>query len=59
VAIGQKTVVHTAQVEPGFCFVEHDEIIARALHFGETDLHGENYHWRRGSFARAKDLSIL
>ena len=39
VAVGQKAVLGRAELKAALGFVEHDKVIARALHFGEADAH--------------------
>jgi hypothetical protein len=58
-AVSHKAVVRGAQLEPVFRFVEHDEIVPRTLHFGKTDLHERNYHWRSGVFDGVKDIDAV
>jgi hypothetical protein len=40
VAVGQEAVLTRGQLQRPARFVEHDEIVARALHLGEADSHG-------------------
>ena len=38
-AIGQKAVVALAQTQQPLGFIQHDKIVARALHFAKVDFH--------------------
>ena len=38
--VGQPAVLRVGQTQASARLVEHDEIVARALHFGEPDVHG-------------------
>jgi hypothetical protein len=42
-AIGQEAVLGRAQAQAAPRLVEHDEVVARALHLGEADVHGADY----------------
>jgi hypothetical protein len=39
-AVGQVAVLRGAEAQRPARFVEHDEVVARALHLGEADAHG-------------------
>ena len=43
VAVGQKAVLGGRESQGPGGFVEHDKIVARALHFGKGDLHAHDY----------------
>ena len=57
VAIGQKTVVRWRQAQLALCFIEHDKVIARALHFGEANVHGAVRSMRGHGHAKVIDMS--
>lgn len=38
--VGQKPVLGSGEPERLPCFIEHDKVVARSLHFGEWDAHG-------------------
>ncbi len=56
VAVRQEAVLAGRQVQPCAGLVEHDEVVAGALHLGETDTHGPDY---RGSGRRARSSAFM
>ena len=52
VAVGQKTVLLPAQAQAALGFVEHYKVVARALHFGEWNVHRGIICARRSSLKR-------
>lgn len=48
VAVGEIAVLRGREAQAPLRFVEHDEIVAGTLHFGEADLHPQDYRCPAG-----------